>query len=53
MIVEILKEVATLQNIKDATSKYVLLLVHKAEVQRTQNSAHNDIKEANDFDVVR
>ena len=43
---EILKEVATLEDTEDAPSKHVLLWAHRVEVQRAQNSALYDIKEA-------
>ena len=53
MVDEILKEVATLEDIEDAISGCVLLWAHRLEVQRTQKSAPNEMKEAKDFDVVK
>ena len=44
MIDEILKDVATLQDIKDAMSECVLLWAHRLEVQRAQNLALNNIR---------
>ena len=53
MVSEILREVPTLEDIKDATSGNLLLLTQRVEAQRTQKVALNNIKEAKEFDSVR
>ena len=53
MIDEILKEVATSEDIKDTIVKHVLLWAHRVEAQREQKSALNYIKEAKYFDIIR
>ena len=50
---EILKEVATLDNIEDTTSEHVLLGACRVEVQRVQKSALHDINEAKEFDIIK
>ena len=52
MIDEIFKELAILGDNEDATSKHVLLWV-QSKTTKGAKVALNDIKEANDFDVVR
>ena len=51
-IPEILKEVTTLEIMKEATSKHVLTWVYRIEAHRAQSSALNSIKEAKDFDAI-
>ena len=52
-MIEILKEVATLSDIEDATGKCILLWVCRIEVQRAHQSTLNGIKEAKDSHIVR
>ena len=44
MVDKILKEVATLEDIDDTTSKCILLWVHGVEVQRAQKATLHEIK---------
>ena len=53
MIDEILKDVAMLEDIENAMSEHVLLVMHRVEAQRGQKSALNEIKEVKDFDIVK
>ena len=53
MISEILNEVATLEDIKDATGECILLWAHRVEALRAHKSALSDIKELKYLDIVR
>ena len=48
MVDEIFKDVATLEDIEDATSESVLLWLHRLGAQRVQISVLNEIKEVQD-----
>ena len=52
MICEILREILALENIDDATSEQVLLLIQRMEGHRAQNEALDNIKKAKDFDSI-
>ena len=52
MLDEILREVATLKDIKDAMIEHLLMWAHRVEGQRTQKTALNNIKETNELDTV-
>ena len=52
MVNEILKEVAMLEDVEDGTSSWVLLWAYRVKGQRGWKSAHNEIKEAKEFDLV-
>ena len=49
MVYEKLKEVAILEDTKDATCECVLLWACRVEAQRVQKSSLNEIKEAKDL----
>ena len=53
MISEILREVATLEDIEDGTSEKVLIWVQRMEAQRAQKLVLDNIKEAKEFDTKR
>ena len=53
MVHEILKEIATLEDMEDTTSEHVLLWTCRIETQRVQKSALNEINEVKDFDIVK
>ena len=50
---EILREVATLEDVQKATSECILALVHRLEVQRTQRIMSTSIQEAKEFVAIQ
>ena len=46
-------EVATPEDIEDATSEHVSLWLFRVEAQRVQKSDLHEIKEAKDFDIIK
>ena len=52
MISEILREISTLEDIDDVTSKRVILWAQRMDAQRAQKEALSNIKNAKEFSSV-